>query len=298
MKHSLRSGCLQTRGLRVFGVTFLFVSLSAFCARAQSGSYHFVKIVDNLTVRPDTGATFQFNNGLQSEARLDAGTVVFRTAENDSIWVANSDGTGLRKLVDLTTPAPGGTSVFRELGIGDGADEPLIKDGTVVFPGTINTSSANVYITGLYSIPVAGGAVTRIADSQTVVPDGDGTAFENFGSNTALAGNFSVSAGKIAFNALTDKGDGVYLASVHGSGLTALADGYHPGSSGIYVSGQPIPLSCDFKWNDRFLRRDDPGREQRLQRAVHDDRRLRREGGRHQQSGLAGRRDRESPHAL
>ena len=210
------------RRLRLAGYLAL-CGLVAGVSSASAQDFVFTKIVDSNDPIPNgAGALF----GIADPApALDNGTVVFRNGVNslapDSIWSVTSSGT-FTKLVDLNTAVPGGTGNFSQL-ILDYASPgyPVLSSGTVVFAGRDSASSG--YTGGLYSVPVAGGAITRIANRNTAVPDGSG----NFDNGLQY---FSVKNGKVAFNGVSSGGSltGIYSASTNGTSLTAVADSMHP----------------------------------------------------------------------
>jgi len=203
----------------VFCITLVLAEVLP--ARAQS--FVFTKIVDtNDPVPNGAGALFAT---LDFQPAFNGGTTVFRNGPGslspDSIWSATSDGT-LTKLVDLNTTVPGGTGKFSALILDFSAPGfPVLSSGTVIFAGRDSASSG--YTGGIYSVPAAGGTITRIANRNVAVPGGAG----NFDGGLQY---FSVSSGKVAFNGVSSGGSltGIYSANTNGTSLTAVADSAHP----------------------------------------------------------------------
>ena len=205
---------------------FLCLVLSALSAVASSASaqdYVFTKIVDsNDPIPGGAGALFGIAD---PQPALDGGTIVFRNGVSslapDSIWSVTSSGT-FTKLVDLNTVVPGGTGEFSSLILDFSAPGyPVLSGGTVVFAGRDSASSG--YTGGLYSVPTAGGAITRIANRNVAVPGGTG----NFDGGLQY---FAIDSGKVAFNGVSSGGSltGIYSANTNGTSVTAVADSMHP----------------------------------------------------------------------
>lgn len=190
-------------------------------ARAQE--FVFTKIVDSNDPIPNgAGALFSV---LDLQPALDGGTVVFRNGPQllapESIWSVTSAG-AFTKLVDLNTTVPGGTGNFSSLILDFSAPGyPVLSGDTVIFAGRDSATSG--YTGGLYSVPTAGGTITRIANRNVAVPGGTG----NFDGGLQY---FSIDGGKVAFNGVSSAGGltGIYTANTNGTSLTAVADSMHP----------------------------------------------------------------------
>ena len=210
-------------------LAILLATGHSLCAFGQGSGYHAVNVVDEFTQRPDKppGTTFGFNGAFFNTPSIDGGTLVFRNGDYTTIWRTNVDGTGLAKLVDATQAVPGGTGSFTSLTTSNIGGLPRINGGTVVFPGTSEDASMNGVI-GLYTVPAMGGTLSRVVDTKTPVPSGDGTDFTSLGDYNAATGSFTISNGKVAFEGRGGGTAGVYLAGTDGSNLAALADGNHP----------------------------------------------------------------------
>lgn len=138
---------------------------------ASSGNYVIRKIVDNLTPVPDrTGETFGIPAGLDPLPALDGNKMVFIAFDPNNkpvIWSANADGSGgLLRLVDVTTDVPGGAG--EKFGY---LKSLRLRNDDVVFNGF----GADAIHDGIYSVPVAGGAVESIVASGSARPEGSGT---------------------------------------------------------------------------------------------------------------------------
>jgi uncharacterized repeat protein (TIGR01451 family) len=189
---------------------------------ATAQDFVFTKIVDSNDPIPSGGGAL-FSVWDQQPA-LDGGTVVFRNGPGllapESIWSVTSTGT-FTKLVDKSSAVPGGTGNFSAFIIDFSAPGyPVLSNGTVVFAG--RDSGLSGYTGGLYSVPAAGGAISRIANRNVAVPDGTG----NFNGGLQY---FSVENGRVAFNGVDTAGfTGIYAANTNGTSLVALADSAHP----------------------------------------------------------------------
>ncbi len=120
------------------------------------------------------------------------------------VYTRNGNGPFV-PVADTLTPVPGGTGNFLNFSWAstDGA--------SVVF----TNGPANGNSPGIYSVPVGGGAVVKIADQ------GDGFS--------AFLKPVTASAGHVAFTAYDSEVDaGVYRAAVNGTGLTTVIDGNTP----------------------------------------------------------------------
>ncbi len=201
----------------------LILGLTAALSSALAQEYVFTKIVDSNDPVPNgAGALFGINDPAPA---LESGTVVFRNGPAslapESIWSVTSAGT-FTKLVDRNTAVPGGTGNFSGLILDFSAPGyPVLSAGTVVFAG--RDSAMSGYTGGLYSVPTAGGAITRIANRNVAVPGGAG----NFDNGLQY---FSVKNGKVAFYGVSGGFNltGIYSANTNGTSLAVVADSMHP----------------------------------------------------------------------
>ncbi len=204
-------------------LTLLFgLSAVAFSARAQTPAYVFTKLVDSNDLLPGSDGVFYRPN---QQPTFDGATVAFWNGQNlgyDSIWSVRAGGSPLR-LVDLNTDVPGGTGKFTAFLIDfSGPGYLFLRNGTLIFAGRDAATSG--YTGGLYAVPAAGGAVTRLVNRN--VPAPDGSAF--------IGGlqNFSLDAGRVAFFGVTGGGSSsmqaVYAVNSSGTNLVTLADSAHP----------------------------------------------------------------------
>lgn len=201
---------------------FVFAQTALF---AQN--FSFTKIVDQNTARPDGQGTFYNPHGPSTDGRY----VVWAEEWADfSIWSADLNNNGkLTRLADTSTAVPGGTGNFTQFGSGAGGPyggfNIIARNGTAAF--LANDSAGN----GLYSVPVGGGAVTRIDNYNVTLPNGGilgapGHPVYAFGVND----NGSVMFwGDAAGNAAdgTPLSSSIYTANVDGSNLALIADEDH-----------------------------------------------------------------------
>jgi hypothetical protein len=188
---------------------------------AHAQEYVFTKIVDSNDPIPNGGGTLF--GIVDPEPAFEGGIVVFRNGPSslapNSIWSVTGLGT-FTKLVDLNTAVPGGTGNFSSLILDFSAPgPPVLSAGTVIFCGHDSASSG--YTGGLYSVPAAGGAITRIANGNVAIPGGSG----NFTGGLQF---FAVDNGTVAFNGVGSNITGIYSADTKGTALTAVADSLHP----------------------------------------------------------------------
>ncbi len=198
--------------MRLFScVALLIGTAGAACAQG----FVFTKIVDQKTARPDGMGTFYNPHGPSTDGRY----VVWDEEWGDfSIWSVDLTSQALMpvRLADTSTSVPGGTGNFTQFGNSAGGPyggfNIVVRNGTAVFLGT--DSAGN----GLYSIPAAGGAVTRIDNYNVTLPNGGtlgapGHGVYAFGVNDS---------GSVVF-----WGNAAGNASVNGSNLALIADEDH-----------------------------------------------------------------------
>jgi len=170
-------------------------------------------IVDFTTPRPDKNGNF---TPVESHPpALDGSMAVFDNG--DSIWSVNVDTGAFTQLVDLDTPAPGGTGTFSGFYYTDDtafATSPQIRNGTVVFWAEDATGAG-----GIYSIPATGGTVQRVANYNTA--DLQGGYFNTKLDPTALQA-FYFDGLTVAFSS----SGSIYTARPDGSNLTLFAGQY------------------------------------------------------------------------
>ena len=220
---------------------FVVLLSLALPATGQS-SYVFTKVLDFNTPRPDGAGVFVLTN--QSTPAFDGQWVVFRDNGNkddgsyQAIWSFNTLDKSFRKLVDLKSRIPGGTSTFTDLQLQDTA--PSVRQGVVVFLGR-DSSTGNQW-QGVYSVPAAGGAITKIADHNTTNPSG-GT-FGVLDMNGRQVGGFHFDGSTAAFFAQgSAQTQGVYSAKPDGTSVGLIADTLHPfTAAGGKVTGFTVPV--------------------------------------------------------
>src|SRR5437660_3046951 len=153
----------------LIGISLLAGLAHSPAARAQG--FVVTPILDERTPRPDGAGNFY-----PVTPALDGGVIVFNQGDwcaacpaPDSIWAAEVAGGVLRKLVGTSTAVPGGAGNFSKFEL-----RPIVKNGIVLFIGFDRNSRP-----GLYTVPAAGGAVARIADTNTAIP-GASVSFTGF----------------------------------------------------------------------------------------------------------------------
>jgi uncharacterized protein (TIGR03437 family) len=168
-------------------------------------------LVSPSTPRPDGKGDFAFCGG-SFYPSLEGSTMVFIAGNCDSLWAMNVDTGVFTKLVDTTMPAPGGSGNFS--GFYDNnntawSTAPQIRNGRVIF--FARDASTNGF--GLYSVPAAGGTVSRVANYLTTDPSNT-NRFTGVNAFDAV----SFDGNRVAF----DSNDVLYSANPDGSDLTVV----------------------------------------------------------------------------
>lgn len=139
-----------------------------------AGAYAFYHAVDTETLRPAAaGAAFVLPLEASPPPAIDGGKVVFLAAGpggSAELWSVNLDGTRLTPLADAATPLPGGDAAgFQTI------DSLRLRNGVAAFLGF----APDGLKAGLFSVPVEGGNLRRVANQETSVPGGAalGTGF-------------------------------------------------------------------------------------------------------------------------
>ena len=188
--------------------------------RAQTSSnYTYTQVLDGKTAIPGKAdATFSgLDNTSNQIIVIDGDTIAFTLLEftagsslpsSYSIWSTRASGGTPTRLADTQTPVPGGSSAtFKNMlvrGIGG---------GMVVFQA--DTTAA----IGLYAVPVGGGPITTLVDTNTPMP----SSTVNFGFEQEIQ-SVAVHGGQVLFAA----DDGYYFVSVNGGAITRFGDGTTP----------------------------------------------------------------------
>jgi hypothetical protein len=141
-----------------------------------------------------------------------------------SIPKADAAGFKFTKIVDGTTPIPGGTGNFYYL------FNPNINGNNIVFAGG---SEHNVDLLGVYATTGTNKAITKIADQNTPIPGGIGK-FEYLGQLSVSGSNIAIAGGTYGHDAQS----GIYITKGINGALTKFAD-----------TNTPIPSGTgSFKW--------------------------------------------------
>lgn len=124
------------------------------------------KVVDTNTTIPNSADKFSSFFGYA----IDDGKVVFRgsgSAFFDGIYIA--DNGSLTKVVDTNTTIPDGVGNFTFLGA------PVFDADNVAFEASGDNQQRGIYT-------IIGSSLTKVADTNTAVPDGTGNFFFSFAS--------------------------------------------------------------------------------------------------------------------
>src|SRR5262249_25573862 len=142
----------------------------------------FSRIIDLTTPIPNGTGTF--TNVMASS--FSGSTISFYgggTGGQVGIYTATL-GSVVTRIADRNTPVPGGTGNF--FPTGTLLPSHWISNNVVVFnnPSSSSTSESS----GVYTAPAGGGSITRIADTNTVMPGGTGETFSSVGrTQTAIS---------------------------------------------------------------------------------------------------------------
>lgn len=180
-----------------------------------NGSLHL--IASTATQAPGTANLF---TGFRRRADISGGKVVFTGTHSGGggLYQANLDGSGLTKLVDTTTPVPGGTGNFLTF------QDSAIELGTVVF----TTQGAGI----------TGGAAYRLQNGTLQKIIGKPDALDGKTVDTVVLSNQGLSGGRVALQIGFSNGSaGIYTAIV----------GYasQPNPGGTLVPGSVIYSSAN-----------------------------------------------------
>ncbi|GAC1466793.1 MAG: hypothetical protein NVS2B14_11570 [Chamaesiphon sp.] len=195
-------------------LTSILIGFGLMAEGAKAASFTFSKIVDTNDLIPGS-STQKFAFNIYDIPAVNNGKVVFGTVNPDgSTWTANIDGTNLTKVVDTNTPIPSSSGNF---GTGFG-NLIQINNGTVVFIGYDN----NVVARGLYAVPAQGGTVTKLVDTNDLIPDLIPASNQKF---TNFSGDFNVNNGTVVFASSNQQ---TYSVPVSGGSISVVADNNNP----------------------------------------------------------------------
>lgn len=166
MPHAFRSKA--SRILSFLSVMLLSAALllTTFAATAKAEGYRIVKLVNGMN-RPDLPCPPCTPFYIYYTPVISGDRVAFlsRNGPPDGVWSADINTRALTKLVGLNTPVPGGTGNFSAFGYPE--HRLTIGGGYVAFFGIDGAG-----ILGLYTVPVTGGPVRKVVNTNTVAPDG------------------------------------------------------------------------------------------------------------------------------
>lgn len=196
----------------------------------SAAGYNIVKLVDGMS-RPDLPCCVPFYIFYTPVIAGDHVAFLSRQGPPDGVWSGNISTRSLTKLAGLETPAPGGTGNFSAFY--GGAGTPISIGGNTV---TFFAADAAGKI-GIYSVPVTGGIVRRIATTAMTAPDG--SVFSEL--RRAKTNGSRV----VFFGSTAAHPSGIYTATIAGRQLAKVIDnattldardttGILPGYFGLY----------------------------------------------------------------
>jgi hypothetical protein len=234
-------------GAKTAALAAVTIGLLTPLSTAFAQDFSFTRIVDPATPRPDGQGNFNPAHTVSTDGQYVVWGNSFSYLSS-SIWSADLGTLALTKLADFDTPVPGGAGNFACFdqtagGIYSGFNV-IVRSGTVVFIGCDAAGD------GLYSVPAAGGDITRIVNSGVKLPNGGvlgprPNPISAFGLNDL---------GTVVFAGYEDgyASDGVYLgtsvftAAIDGSNLTTVADENH-------LFNDPVPLAGCVDWDNTAI---------------------------------------------
>ncbi|MBV8903649.1 MAG: NF038129 family PEP-CTERM protein, partial [Acidobacteriia bacterium] len=231
----LLAGAVGLLGLwrwRKAAAPWIAVGLVALChGTASAQGITLTRVVDQSTARPDGQGNFANFHYPSTDGRY----VVFpeQNSSEHSFWSKDLTTSTFIKLADNNTAAPGGTGNFTSFGQTAGGVYAgfggVVRNGLAAFIATDTAYNGNGE--GVYSVPAAGGAIQRVVNYNTPLPDNGvlgtpGTAITAIGLNDTGSVVFQGFTGGTAPDG-TSLQDSVYTAPASGSAITLIADGDH-----------------------------------------------------------------------
>lgn len=218
---------------KILTLTALLLSAGLGLAVSRADATTFKKIADTTLTAPDGYPVF-----IYSQPQLGGTSVIFMGATGfpeSYIFRAAVGGGTVSRLVDGHTKVPGGTGTFTGDILGyftafqrPNCSPPVAGTSSGVFVG--RDAAGNE---GLYSVPLTGGNVIKLADRNTPIPGGPVAGHTHFDANYTFC-NVSISGNVVAF----DGGQqGVYTVDADGTHLARVADGNTP------ATPPPAPVS-------------------------------------------------------
>jgi hypothetical protein len=193
----------------------------------------FRKIAETGFIAKDKAPIF-----IWSQPQIGGTHVVFLGATgtpNAYIFTAPAGGGTVTTVVDEHTAVPGGVGTFTGSFAGyftafapPNCPPPVVGTSSVVFVG--RDSAGNE---GLYSVPVLGGKIVKLADRNTPIPGGAVLGIKTFNASYSFC-NISISGSEVVFDAGES---GVYGVKTDGTHLTRIADHNTP------VTIPPFPVN-------------------------------------------------------
>lgn len=185
-----------------FGTAYVDATNYAFIGSGNSGQQGLyvsngstiTRIADKTSAVPGIGGTYAWS----SQFGYDAGNLAFWAnvtggTNPGSIVGAYTSGGGLVTLASSATAVPGTGGNFT------GFTSPVdVSGGTAAFRGQYGTSEQ-----GIFTVSLANGAITTIANLSTAVPDGTGTFTQ--------VQNPNITSGGVAFLGSFTGGSGIYF---------------------------------------------------------------------------------------
>jgi hypothetical protein len=191
------------------------ILLWAFAPLLSAQTWTYTLVADSNTVRPDGLGNF---NVASTQPAIEGPWVVF-VNDSDSIWSYNLSSRKFVKIVDTSMAVPGGSGNFNGFPVCDGDGETVIQlhQGTVLFYGS-DGKGPGFCSGGYYTVPVAGGTISKVLDYNTILPDG--------GVFSTPQNAPSLYQGKVVVSAQTQTpfDGGIWSVDTNGADLARIAD--------------------------------------------------------------------------
>lgn len=202
-------------------------------ANAATVTPTLTRIADITSLAPDGSTLRTFNT-----PQIGGSTVIFSALSQNGLYALYSapvSGGALVDLADSNTPVPKGTGTFTTSVYG--AVSPFQAGGCAV--GVVGPTSAffvgndSAQNLGIYSVPLSGGKVEKLANYNTLIPGGP---VPSSGGITLFQKdyhfcNLSVSGTELTFDAIGGDGDGVYSIQTTSKVLSRVADANTPATA-------------------------------------------------------------------
>lgn len=198
------------------------VLIVACCGSSWTTSAAALAVLASGSPRPDGAGVFRL--AADDAPALDGDDVVFRAASSsrpgraDSVWRLRITDGRLTKLVGYNDAVPGDSGRFTAFDADVGG--PQVDRGIVLFAAEVRRREG--MHSGLYAVPSGGGTIRRVV-GVPVVGRAQAAPAPGVLDASARLGAFTLDAGRVAFAAQDAVSRGIFVSTVAGTDLTAVA---------------------------------------------------------------------------